>query len=294
MATYSIKDLEKISGIKAHTIRIWEKRYGLVKPNRTATNIRYYSDFELRKLLNISILARNGLKISKISNLGDDEISEKVLLFTQKSNYTENTIENLILSMIEMDENKFNRLLSNQIIKLGFEETFSKVLQPFFERIGILWQAGTIISAQEHFISNLVRQNLLVAIDSHRDEPLIKSSQFLLFLPEEEKHELGLLFYQYSLRKRGFKTIYLGQSVPLHDLERINELHPTEYILTNLTISIPAINFEQMILRLSETFSTKKILISGVQINKYKNALPANVIKISSPTEFIRLIENYN
>jgi len=184
MATYSIRDLEKISGIKAHTIRIWEKRYEIIQPSRTPTNIRFYSDNDLRKLLNISFLSRNGLKISKIANLGNDEIGEKVLLFTQKANHTENTIESLIISMIELDENKFERILSNIIIKLGFEETFTNILHPFFEKIGILWQAGTIIPAHEHFISGLVRQKLIVAIDGLRDKPIIKNSQFLLFLPE--------------------------------------------------------------------------------------------------------------
>ena len=294
MATYSIKDLEKISGIKAHTIRIWEKRYGLVIPNRTQTNIRYYSDAELRKLLNISILARNGIKISKIAGFNNEEICEKVLLFSQKNNNTETIIENLVIAMVELDEYKFDYLLSNHILKLGFEETFIRILHPFFQRVGILWQAGTIVPAQEHFISNLVRQKLIVAIDSLQDQVLTKQNRFVLFLPEGELHELGLLFYQYTLRKRGFKTLYFGQTLPIRDLEKICETQTINFLLTNITATLPTNRLKELIFKLADTFPTTTICISSPQIPEIVFETPINVLLIGSPADFIRQVESYS
>ena len=292
MATYSIKDLEKLSGIKAHTIRIWEKRYSLVSPCRTNTNIRYYSDSDLRRLMNVSILARNGIKISKIANLGNEEISEKVLMFNQKFGNTENQIESLVISMIELDENKFDRLLSNLIIKFGFENTFLQVLHPFFERIGLLWQAGTIIPAHEHFISNLVRQKIIVAIDSHRDQPIIKKNQFMLFLPEGEMHELGLLFNQYLLRKRGYKSIYLGQSLPINDLTSIVEFSKTNYFVTSLTNSLTEKKFNDLMGKMVETFSNSKIFILGAQTANITQKLGDNFIKIPNVLDLIPYLDS--
>ena len=292
MATYSIKDLEKLSGIKAHTIRIWEKRYNLVSPCRTNTNIRYYSDSDLRRLMNVSILARNGIKISKIANLGNEEISEKVLMFNQKYGNTENQIESLVISMIELDENKFDRLLSNLIIKFGFENTFLQVLHPFFERIGLLWQAGTIIPAHEHFISNLVRQKIIVAIDSHRDQPIIKKSQFMLFLPEGEMHELGLLFSQYLLRKRGYKSIYLGQSLPINDITSIVEFSKTDYFVTSLTNSLTEKKFNDLLGKMVEIFSENKIFILGAQTANITQKLGSNFIKVPNILDLIPYLDS--
>jgi DNA-binding transcriptional MerR regulator len=287
MATYSIKDLEKISGVKAHTIRIWEKRYDLVHPNRTQTNIRYYTDADLRRLLNICILSRNGIKISKIALLGNEEIGEKVLLLNQKSGNTENQIESLIISMIELDENKFDRILSNLIIKHGFEVAFIKILFPFFERLGVLWQAGTILPSQEHFVSNLVRQKLIVAIDSYRDQAVTKNAKFLLFLPEGEMHELVLLFCQYLLRKRGFKSFYLGQSVPYSDLSIINATSEPDYILTMLFVSLPEKKVKDFVNTTSQIFQGKTIYISGHQMKQLSFELPSNFSLINQPLDFI-------
>jgi len=165
LTRYSIRDLEQLTGIKAHTLRIWEKRYGVVIPKRTPTNIRYYTDEDLKKLLNISILNRHGFKISNIANLENEDLGKKIISITNKSFDSDSNIENLIISMIELDEGKFEKILTTLIINLGFEDAFIKVLMPFFEKIGVLWQIGTINPAQEHFITNLIRQKIIVAID---------------------------------------------------------------------------------------------------------------------------------
>jgi len=226
MANYSIRDLEKLSGIKAHTIRIWEKRYQLIQPRRTSTNIRYYSDNELKKLLNISILHRHGYRISKIAQLDNDEIHERIREITNEGCDFISQVENLVIAMIELDENKFEKILSKSIIRIGFEETIIKLVYPLFEKIGILWVTGTINPAQEHFMSNLIRQKLVSAIDGQISSDSSASKKFILFLPEGELHELGLLFYSFMLKKSGHQVIYLGQSVPFHDLIEINEIKP--------------------------------------------------------------------
>ena len=170
MAYYSIKDLEKLSGIKAHTLRIWEKRYNLVEPKRTETNIRYYDDEDLKKVLNVALLNRNGLKISHIAGLKTEEINSKISDLSKGNQDSESVIDNLVISMIELDEKKFEKILSRTIMQAGFEETILYTIYPFFQKIGLLWQTGAINPAQEHFISNLVRQKLIVAIDGIIDE----------------------------------------------------------------------------------------------------------------------------
>jgi DNA-binding transcriptional MerR regulator len=294
MATYSIKDLEKMSGIKAHTIRIWEKRYSLVNPSRTNTNIRFYDDFDLKKLLNTSILIRSGLKISKISLLTNKEISDKVLLYSQQHVDNYSSVENLIISMIELDEIKFDRLLSNLVITMGFEEVFIKVLYPLFERIGILWQAGAIIPAQEHFISNLVRQKLIVAIESQSYQSATNQTQFALFLPEGELHELGLLFYNYTLRKRGYKTYYFGQNVPFEDIVQLSEGTQFQFMLTCINTSLPGKKLKEYICKLSATFPLKTIFICGSQTLQINFDTPSNIIKITNPANFAQRIDIIN
>jgi DNA-binding transcriptional MerR regulator len=229
---YSIKDIERLSGIKAHTLRIWEKRYNILEPNRTDTNIRFYSNDDLRKVLNIAILNNYGFKISKIVGLSADDLNQKVLEIGTEHMEESVQIESLIVSMIDIDESRFERIIANCTIRMGFEQTVLKVLYPFFKKVGILWQTGSVNPAQEHFISNLVRQKLIVAIDSQGLMERTERKRFLLFLPEGELHELGLLFYNYLIQKAGHKVIYLGQSVPLKDAIAVDKLLPADVILT--------------------------------------------------------------
>ena len=291
MATYSIKDMEKLSGIKAHTIRIWEKRYSLISPSRTDTNIRLYSDAELRKLLNISILVRNGMRISQISRLPDSVLGEKVAFLAQTTSKIEDLSEGLISSMIEFDENKFDRILSNLIIKFGFEDTYIKVLTPFFEKVGILWQTGTILPAQEHFVSSLIRQKLIIAIDSQRDVPITRKSNFLLFLPEGEMHELGLLFSQYLLRKRGFSTVFLGQNLPTDNLSMLSEKLQVDALITSFTLSSVGLNAEKIMRNILLSFPDTKILLTGVQVKSFNFQKLHNVHCYSDVHDFIQAID---
>lgn len=292
MGQYSIKDIEKLSGIKAHTIRIWEKRYNIVEPKRTDTNIRYYDDNDLKKLLNISILNNKGIKISKISELSDQEIRDKVVASTANVTDFEVQIENMILSMIELDEINFERILSNVILKFGFERTIIEVVYPFFEKIGVLWQVGNINPYQEHFVSNLIRQKLMVAIDALPIPTTYQHRNFLLFLPEDELHELNLLFYNFILKKRGFRTIYLGQTVPFEDLEKVAKTIEVNYLFTAFVSQVNHDQIIQYLHELSRVHASRQIFVTGFQTHTITTELPDNIFRVKSYEHFSAFLDS--
>ncbi len=219
MNTYSIKEIERLTDIKAHTIRIWEQRYNLLTPHRTETNIRYYTNDDLKKILNVNLLYKSGYKISKIAELSEEQLKEKIASLQSNSNF-DSIIAEFIKVTVDFDEESFNKLFNDCINKYGIETSIIDILYPFLDKIGVLWQTDKIHPAQEHFISNLIRQKIIANTDSLKTK-VSKAETFLLFLPEGELHEISLLFYNYILKKNGYKVIYLGQSVPLKDLVKV-------------------------------------------------------------------------
>jgi DNA-binding transcriptional MerR regulator len=290
MANYTIKDLENFTGVKAHTIRIWEKRYNVVTPKRTPTNIRFYDDDDLKKLLNVSILNRHGVKISHIINLEDEALNEKILNLTQTNSDLQNHIESLVVAMIDLDESKFEKIFTTAVINLGFEEAVLHVLYPFFEKVGILWQIGTVNPSQEHFISNLIRQKLIVAIDGLIQQMNEKTKTFLLFLPEGEYHELGLLFSYYIIKKNGHKVVYLGNSVPYDGIIETWNVKKIDYILSSFVTSSPEEKLQEYIDRFAADFPETNILISGLQTQINSLSLPQNVTRLNSAHELKALV----
>lgn len=279
MAEYKIRDLEILTGIKAHTLRIWEKRYGLVQPDRTDTQIRTYTDQELTTLLNIALLNKNGLKISKIAEMSADELSKKV---TELKNdpVSDGSTEMLILALVELDELLFHKTFDELIEKHGMIHTFSNYIIPFLDRIGVMWQVGTINPAQEHFISILIRQKLIVATDKL---PIIQDAAetAMLFLPEHEWHEIGLLFYNYTLRSRNVKTIYLGQSVPYDSvIECVRKLKPT-IIISSWVTSVDSNFMKHYFEDLKRQFPDLRILAGGCQMGQHHETLGKLVYPIS-------------
>jgi DNA-binding transcriptional MerR regulator len=220
-STFSIKDLENLSGIKAHTIRIWEKRYGLLNPERTDTNIRFYSLESLKRLLNISLLNNEGVKISKIANL-DDGSFDKLLSDTVSNKVNKNNfINELKIAMLNFDFILFEKAYLEISKKLSFSEIFTNYFVPFLGDIGLLWQSGSINPSHEHFVSNIIRQKILLESYHLQIKEVKKSDKlFILFLPDEEIHDLGLTYLQYEVLKAGYKSIMLGASVPIDSLER--------------------------------------------------------------------------
>lgn len=276
MNKFTIKDLENLSGIKAHTIRIWEQRYSFLKPQRTATNIRYYSNHELKMLLNISLLNKYGFKISHINRMSNDELREKTLTLTNAQAQQERIVNELIQHMIDVELDGFEKVLDQYIQLRGVEKTITYIIFPFLERIGILWLTDHINPAQEHLITNIIRQKLIVGIDN-AVTPFSLKTKMLLFLPENEHHELGLLFLQYMLKSRGVKVIYLGANVPLKDLEYVVELKKPDYVYTHLTTVIKEFNFDKFINNLKLRLPQQQIIISGLMAQTYeKKAVPSN------------------
>lgn len=218
-STFTIKDLENISGIKAHTIRIWEKRYNLLSPDRTDTNIRYYSSENLQKLLNVVLLNKNNIKISKIAEMSDDTIVLKARELAFKMAVNDEAINSFKLAMFKFDKTLFNNAYNRLLKRKTFREIFKDVFVPFLNHIGLLWQTDTLLPAHEHFISNLIVQKIQINIEKLEYSNGNSEVSYVLFLPENEIHELGLMYLNYELILRGYNTIYLGQSLPLDNLD---------------------------------------------------------------------------
>ncbi|MCU4164838.1 MerR family transcriptional regulator [Carboxylicivirga caseinilyticus] len=287
MAVYSIKDLEKISGIKAHTIRIWERRYKLIEPQRTSTNIRLYSDDDLKRILNVSILNQNGIKISRIADLTQDQLRQRVIDLCLDTRNIDVQIESLLVAMLELDEGKFTNVLTNSIIKLGFESTVESILFPFLERIGILWQAGTVNPAQEHFISNLIRQKLIVAIDNEMQNFIPKSDKnIVFFLPENELHEIGLLFYSLIARKEGYNVVYLGASVPMSDLKIIVDVRKVDVFFTSFVSAQTKEELDEILNDYSKSIPNTPFFIMGLQVKELEPKMPDHFVKVLNAREF--------
>ena len=292
MSTYSIKDLEQLSGIKAHTLRIWEQRYNLLSPKRTDTNIRFYDDDDLKLILNVAMLNDNGFKISKIASMVEEDIRKEVVKLTERSLTYDDQIHALTISMIELDEERFDKVLRGNIQKLGFEQTMLNVIYPFISKIGVLWQTGAINPAQEHFMSNLIRQKLIVAIDGQSFKS--DGKKFLLFLPEGELHEISLLFATYLIKSKGHKVIYLGQNTPNEDLDSVYKLHHPDFLLTIITTSPSSEYVTEYIRGISERFSTSKILVTGYQVIGQDLTFPSNVQQLNYIREINELLEELN
>ena len=233
---FTIKDLENISGIKAHTIRIWEKRYNLLVPKRTDTNIRFYSNENLLKLLNIVLLNKNNFKISKIAKMSEDELILKSKEIAFHAGINDEAINSFKLSMFQFDKVLFNNTYNKLLHKKTFREIFKDVFIPFLTHIGLLWQTDTLMPAHEHFISNLISQK--IQINSEKLEYTLSTSNktYVLFLPENEIHELGLLYLNYELILRGNHTIYLGQSLPLDNLDYFFKNGREICFITSMTV----------------------------------------------------------
>ncbi|WP_224483670.1 MerR family transcriptional regulator [Robertkochia aurantiaca] len=250
---FSIKDLENLTGIKAHTIRIWEKRYNLLSPNRTDTNIRYYSLSSLQKLLNITLLYNNGYKISKIAKIPDEKIPVLVREIVAENSVKNHAINAFKLAMINFDQSLFFNTYNGLLAERSFREIFYEVFIPLLNELGLLWQTDTISPSHEHFITSLIKQKILINTEKlQAAEPTNHEKKFVLFLPENEIHEIGLLYLNYEIILRGYHSIYLGQTVPLDSLVDIIKYHDKITFLSYFTVSPPAEEVESYI----ENFKT--------------------------------------
>jgi DNA-binding transcriptional MerR regulator len=291
LGIFSIKDVEAVSGIKSHTLRIWEQRYGIIQPKRTDTNIRYYDDEDLKFILNISILNKHGFKISEIAKMGRNEINEHILKLSSRSNRFESQIKSLISAMLRFDEYAFHQILTTNIIQHGLDQTMIAVVFPFLSETGLLWQLGSIHPSHEHFASNIIKQKLYVAIDGNVGKHSSNPKRFLLFLPEYEQHTLGLLFANYILRARGHEVLFLGQQVPLVDLGKVSGDCVPDFVFTILTAAHVHVDKETYINQLCDIWQDAKILLSGAQFLTGDFNYSPQVKLIHTMQEFINFVD---
>ena len=280
---FSIRDLENLSGIKAHTIRIWEKRYNLLSPDRTETNIRTYSLESLQKLLNITMLYHNGYKISKIAGLNEREIPFTVKDIVAKNSIKNHAINAMKLAMINFDQTLFLSTYNGLLASKSFSEIFYEVFVPLLNELGLLWQTNTISPAHEHFITGLIKQKIQTSTEKLQHiEPTNLSKIFVPFLPENEIHEIGLLYLNYEIVLRGYKSIYLGQTIPVENLKDVMKFYDNIHFLSYFTVhptkdkvSKYVNDFHQMTI---DNNTSSKLWILGRQ-NQYlqQNSLPASI-----------------
>ncbi len=250
---FSIRDLENLSGIKAHTIRIWEKRYNLLEPERTSTNIRTYSLKSLQKLLNITLLYNTGYKISKIAKIPETEIPVMVREIVAQNSEKSHAINAFKLAMVNFDQNLFFSTYNSLLSERSFREIFYEVFIPLMTELGLLWQTDTISPSHEHFITHLIKQKIFINTEKLQVlEPTNTEKVFVLYLPENEIHELGLLYLNYEIVLKGYKTIFLGQSMPISNLIDLKKYYDNLFFISYFTVSPTKDNLKDYI----EEFST--------------------------------------
>jgi len=294
---YSIKDLEKYSGIKAHTIRIWEQRYQLLKPKRTDTNIRYYDEEQLKYLLNVSLLIENGHRISQICAFTEDEFHahiKEILMDAHQEASDQNIathVNGLVLAMLELDELRFEKILSSSLLRRSFEETIVEVIYPFLRRIGVMWRTGEVTTAQEQFIYNLIKQKVIVAIDG-LPLPGSGAESYMLFLPKSEFSDLLILLFTYVLKNRGKQCIYLGVDIPFKDLIQVAGISNPDAMFTFVKAPASKIDTQAYVYELAENFPKKSIYITGNPYFMEELEYPDNVLLIPSINELILILED--
>ena len=280
MVIYSIKDIEKLSGVKAHTLRMWEKRYDIITPRRTETNIRYYLEEDLQKILNIALLNRNGFKISKIADMASQEITSKVAEISEIDTQHEGQVDGLMLSMFELNEIKFSRILNKHIESDGMEQTMDKVIYPFLDRISSMWFTGSIKGVHESFVTHIIRRKLNVVIDQLQKDPV--GSKCIIYLPEGETQELSLLYLHYVLKLRGHDVVNLGTNVPIIDVLEAQAILQAKCVFTFFNDSFTDVDLQPYLDNLSRHLPECKICISGYQTITQQLDIKDNVLVLNS------------
>ena len=292
MDVFTIKDLENLTGIKAHTIRIWEQRYSFLKPVRSNSNIRCYNSDELKTILNISLLNRYGYKISHIDRMPECEINEKILLLSQVEALQERVVNELIQCMLKLNMEVFEFELDKFIRINGIEKCILKIIFPFLERIGILWLTNHINPAQEHLVSNIIRSKLIVGIEGIKNKKRLDKhfKKVLLFLPEGEYHELGLLFIYYLLKKEGFIVLYVGANIPVKFMASIAKRKEPVILYSHLTSVVQNFNIETFLSNIQKELKDCQFVISGKSIQSYKKKFPPAIHFRNSIAEVMECI----
>jgi len=288
MSTYSMSDIVSLTNINAHTLRKWETRYNFIEPKRTETNIRVYTEEQLRLLLNIGILVRNGVKISHINKMSTAELHDRVSQLLLQSS-PDDDIDALVICMLQMDEIKFTSIMDRHVLKSGLLTTITTIIYPFLNHVGVLWGTEQLIPAQEHFISNLIRQKILSAIEAI-SQPQKDAPKIVLFLLENEHHDIGLILAYYIAKKLGWKTYYLGQNVPLEDITQVQKQIEPQLMITMITIGKPQ-KFKKLVSSITDLCTTPLLVSGGKKIFDSMN-FSNQIIRLKNPDEFIDMLND--
>lgn len=289
MGSYTIKDLENLTGIQAHTLRIWEKRYGVVAPARTGTNRRMYTDEDLKRLINISILNRRGYKISKIVGMDEETLSELVRSLNESSGPGENSIEALILAMVDYDEITFLTVINRLTEESGTRAAWEGTIFPFLIRTGTLWMTGSVDPGQEHFVTNLLRMKLLSEIDRITADG-VGGETIIFFLPENELHEIPLLYFARLAVGMGFRILYFGQMMPLGPVGEAASRVGSKLVVTGMSTMISGLDPGEYLGQLASTLKGSDIIVSGLLADT-KGRVPANISRIRDAGSFVSYLE---
>ncbi|MCL3780033.1 MerR family transcriptional regulator [Prolixibacteraceae bacterium JC049] len=287
MGKYTIKDMEVISGVKAHTIRIWEKRYALFNPERNENNQRLYNDEELRYLLNISNLVKSGFRISKLIDLPANELEQLIQNTHDKTSKNIQITDELTTLLLDYNEAAISQLIDNLIDKFGFEQAIEEYAFPFLHKVGMLWQTGTIQPVHEHFFTNIIRNKIILETNKYPITKNNSSSSILFFTHEKELHDINLIYYYYFARKNGLKAYYLGVMVPTSNLKQAVQETGANILLTHFINRIEKDELEEYIHQLSTEIPSVKLLLTGQLLHDYKPNLPQNTITIKSKEQFL-------
>ena len=293
--SFSIRDMENLSGIKAHTIRIWEKRYNLFSPERTDTNIRNYSLGSLQKLLNITLLYNNGYKISKIAKLDESQIPMMVKEIVAKNSKKSHAINAFKLAMINFDQSLFQKTYNSLLAERSFREVFHEVFIPLLNELGLLWQTDTISPAHEHFISHLLKQKIYIQTEKLQEEEHSRNDKvFVLFLPENEIHDLGLLYINYEIILRGYKSIYLGQTMPMENLSDLLKYYSNVHFVSYFTVAPTSNELETYLAEFTKVLKLagdSRLYVLGHQIrNASVDTFPEKVRAFNSIEQLLEFL----
>jgi len=288
---FTIRDIENLSGIKAHTIRIWEQRYSFIKPKRSGTNIRFYSSDDLKVILNISLLNKHGYKISQINRMSREAMFRNVLSLTDSEAKAGIVVNQLLELMVAFDEITFEKTINKYIAASGIEKAILEILFPFLDKVGILWLTNHINPAQERLVSNVVRQKIITGIDGIASK-VTSTSKICLFLPEGEHHEISLLYVAFLLKKKGIPITYLGANIPLDELKTVVDVKKPDYLYTHVTTAGQSFNFEKFVSTMNRDFKNVQVIISGRLTNAYVKKIPQKITFKKSIAEVKEFINN--
>lgn len=285
MNRFSIKDLENLTGIKAHTIRIWEQRYGILQPKRTATNIRYYDADDLKLALRVSLLNNYGYKISRIHEMKEHEIEDLIKKINNENFILEALTNELLEATLAMDMDAFEQILDKYIETHGFEYAIEHLVFHFLEKVGLMWVTDRFYPGQEHLVSNILYRKIAAAIEMLPKKHGEQAKTVLLFLPEGEWHDMGLLYVHYLLKKYGKKPIYLGPNAPISDVKKVFEANKPQYLYVHLSSVAATFNGQKFMQRFASEFPDATIFISGNQVSKSLQPISGNIKFLTSLSE---------